>query len=149
MSYHEQKSIVSIISTVLIFIFYALYVLQKYPEKFPPTAADPGFWAAVILILIPISTAAKIIISIIFHSIYRTMAGEEEPSFSDERDRLIELKATRISHWIFVFGFLLAMGALVLKMPISIMFLIFIFSGLISDLSGEISQIYFYRRGTS
>ena len=55
MSYHEQKSVISIISTVLIFVFYALYVLQKYPEKFPPSAADPGFWGAVILVLIPIS----------------------------------------------------------------------------------------------
>jgi hypothetical protein len=94
-----------------------------------------------------VSIAAKIIITIVFNIIYRITTNEVEPSFSDELDKLIELKATKISHYVFTLGFLLAMGSLVMDMPHSAMFIILILSGFVSEMVGVITQLYLYRKG--
>lgn len=147
MSYQEKKNIVSLISTLLIFGFYSLYVFQMYQEGSIDRADTFRFWGAAILILIPVSIVAKIIISIVFNIIYRITTNEKEPSFSDELDKLIELKATRNSHYVFILGFLLAMGSLVMDMPLSVMFITLILSGFVSELFGVITQLYLYRKG--
>ena len=147
MSYHEKRSIVSIISSLLIFGAYSMYVFGKYREGGPVLANDLSFWATAFLILIPVSIAANIIIHIVFSIINTIATNECEPSFSDERDKLIELKSIRNSHWVFVLGFFLAMGSLVLNMPPAVMFIVIAVSGLVSSLVGDFSQLYYYRRG--
>jgi len=147
MSYHEKRSIVSIISNLLIFGVYSIYVFGKYREGGPVLANDLSFWATAFLILIPVSIAANIIMHIVFSIINTIAAKESEPSFSDERDKLIELKSIRNSHWVFVLGFFLAMGSLVLNMLPAVMFIVIAVSGLVSSLVGDFSQLYYYRRG--
>jgi hypothetical protein len=147
MSYQEKKNIVSLISTLLIFSLYSMYVFQMYQEgKFHATDMF-SFWGSFILILIAVSIVAKIIINIIFNIIFRITTNEKEPTFSDELDKLIHFKATTISHYVFVVGFVLAMGSLVVDVPTYVMFIILIFSGVVSDVVGMITEIYLYRRG--
>jgi hypothetical protein len=147
MSYQEKKNIVSLISTLLIFGFYCLYVYQKYQVGSIDSTDTYRFWGTVILILIPVSIVTKIIITIVFNIIYRISTKEVEPSFADELDKLIELKATKNSHYVFTLGFLLAMGSLVMDMPHSAMFIILILSGFVSELVGTVTQLYLYRKG--
>jgi hypothetical protein len=147
MSYQEKKNIVSLVGTLLVFGFYCLYVFQKYPVGSLDSTDTSSFWGAFILILIPVSIVAKIIITIVFNIIYRITTNEAEPSFADELDKLIELKATKNSHYVFTLGFLLAMGSLVMDMPHSAMFIILILSGFVSELVGVVTQLYLYRRG--
>jgi hypothetical protein len=147
MSYQEKKNIVSLISTLLIFSLYSMYVFHMYQEgRFHSTDVF-SFWGSFIIILIAVSMVAKIIIYIIFNIIYRITTNEKEPSFSDELDKLIHLKATTISHYVFVVGFVLAMGSLVMGVPPYVIFIILIFSGVVSDVVGMITEIYLYRRG--
>jgi hypothetical protein len=146
MSYQEKKNVVTLFSTLLIFGIYCLYVIQMNQEGSIDTNSF-SFWGSVILILIPVSIVAKIIISIVFNIINRITTNEKEPSFSDELDKLIGLKATRISHYVFVLGFLLAMGSQVIEMSPSVMFITLISSGLLSEVIGLITQLYLYRRG--
>src|SRR4051794_6193954 len=117
MSYQEKKNVVSLIGNLLVFGFYCLYVFQNYPFGSPDSTDTFRFWGAFILILIPVSIVAKIIITIVFNIIYRITTNEVEPSFSDELDKLIELKATKNPHYAFTLGFLLAMGSLVMDLP--------------------------------
>jgi uncharacterized membrane protein len=147
MSFQERRAIVSLISSIGITALYSSYMIQRYPDASAYSAEVFHFWGAFFLILIPVTIVAKIIIYIVF-SIFNTIATrEEEPSIVDERDRLIELKATRNSLYVFVFGFLVAMGTLVFEMPPSTMFAILIVSGVASEMVSELSQFYFYRRG--
>jgi hypothetical protein len=44
------------------------------------------------------------------------VTNEDMPTTDDERDKLIELKSIRISHWIFTIGFMLAMGSQAIDM---------------------------------
>jgi len=147
MSYQEKKNIVSLMSTIVIFGIYSLYVFQEFQERTMDTAETLKFWAAAILILIPVTIVAKIIIDIVFIIINRIATREVEPSFSDELDKLIALKAGRNSHYVFVLGFILAMGALVMDMSATAMFVILLFSGFLSEVVGLITQLYYYRRG--
>jgi hypothetical protein len=147
MSYQEKKSIVSMLSSAITFGSYCWYVFLRYQDELFGTEVNFRFWGAVILILIPVSIVAKIVVSIVFIMINRMATREIEPSFEDELDKLIESKATRVSHYVFIFGFILAMGALALEQPPSVMFVILFFSGFLSEAAGLSTKLYLYRRG--
>lgn len=146
MSFHEKRSIANIIGTVVIFTLYALWVFGKYSSGELGAENILSFWGKVLLIFIPVTIVAKIIIQIIFNIIYTATTREEGPSFSDERDKLIELKGLRVAHIIFSLGFLVAMGSIALGYSISVMFIITVF-GAISEICDQISQLIHYRRG--
>lgn len=147
MSYQEKKNIVSLISTFLIFGSYCLYVFGLQRKEHFASVNELSFWASVILILIPVSIAAKIVITIVFTIVYRTTSGEKEPSFMDELDKLIDLKATRNAHYVFVLGFLLAMGALAAHLPPYVVFLTLLGFGFLSEMTAVVTQLYLYRKG--
>ncbi|MCY9666228.1 hypothetical protein M5X11_14850 [Paenibacillus alginolyticus] len=147
MSFQEKRNVVSLFTTLLIFSVYSLYVFQKYQEGNFHTSNEFSFWGAFILILIPVSIVAKVIIHIVFSIINTVATKEKEPLITDELDKLIALKSTRNSHYVFIIGFLLSMISLVMDQPPYVMFIILISSGLLSEVVGIITQLYLYRKG--
>jgi urea transporter len=147
MSYQEKRALVSLFSTVLITALYSLTMLQRYPDASAYSPDIFHFWGAFFLILIPVSILAKIVIHIIFSIINTLAAHEEEPSVTDERDQLIELKSLRNGLYVFAIGVIAAMGSLVLSLPPATMFILIIGAGLASEVAADVSQFYFYRRG--
>ncbi|WP_379137934.1 hypothetical protein [Paenibacillus sp. sgz500958] len=146
MTYQEKKSIVSLITAILIFGSYCAYMYPKYPEGAGMTEAL-HYWGSFVLVLTLVSIVAHIIISIIFNIIFRMTTGEKEPNFADELDKLIELKSNRNGFFVFILGFILAMGSLVLDQPVQVMFVILIAAGFISDVTGSVTKLYHYRKG--
>jgi hypothetical protein len=147
MTYQEKKSIVSLISAILIFGTYSLYMYPRHPEGGLESLETFRYWGSFVLILTLFSIVAHIIISIFFNIIFRITTGEKEPTFADELDKLIDLKANRNSFFLFIIGFLLAMGSLVIYQPSQVMFIILIISGFISDVTGSVTKLYHYRKG--
>lgn len=147
MSYQEKKIIVSIISNILIFTLYTLYAINNAKEGSITSASDFSFWGSFILVLLPVSIVAKIIIHIVFVIFNKIATNEDGPSFEDEFDKIIELKADRISLYVFFFGFIFSMVPLVTGQPTYLTFLVLILFGFLSDLLGRIAQLYFYRKG--
>jgi uncharacterized membrane protein len=147
MSYQERRAIVSLISTVLITGVYSAYMVQRYPEVDSYSAEMFRFWGVYFLILIPVTIVAKIVIHIGFSVVNTIATRENEPSVTDERDNLIELKSNRNALYVFSIGFLLAMASLVIELPPSVMFVILIGAGVLSEAVSDASQFYFYRRG--
>jgi hypothetical protein len=147
MEQKERQILVTIISTILIFAIYSLYVYNKYIAGNPEVINDFKFWGKTFVILIPVSIVAQIIIHIVFAIINKIVTNEDVPTINDERDKLIELKSIRISHWIFTLGFLLAMGSQAIDMKPWIMFFVLIFSGFVSGIVSEAVKIYYYRKG--
>ncbi|MBO0961408.1 hypothetical protein J1P26_17010 [Neobacillus sp. MM2021_6] len=147
MTYQEKKSIVTLISAILIFGFYCLYMYPRYPEGGLESAETFRYWGSFVLYLTLVSIVAHIIISIIFNIVFRMTTKEREPAFADELDRLIDLKANRISFFVFIFGFLIAMASLIIYQPSQIMFIILVISGFLSDVTGSITKLYHYRKG--
>jgi hypothetical protein len=146
-SYQEKKYIVSLVSAIAVFGTYCWTVFLRYPDTNLEGAELFRFWGAVILILVPVSMVARMIIEIIFIIINRVATKEKAPSFTDELDKIIDLKAMRISYFVFILGFLLAMGSLVLHMTPSMMFIIMFLTGFTSDVAGIIWRLYLYRKG--
>ncbi|MCU0379277.1 MAG: hypothetical protein MUC78_13565 [Bacteroidales bacterium] len=147
MGHHEKQSIVSIIGSVLVIGFYSLYVYRNYIQADMDLLNDFQFWGKSFLYLIPVAIVLQIVIHIIFAIADRIITQEDMPDITDERDKLIELKSIRISHWIFILGFMLAMGSLAMGMKPYVMFLTLISSGFIASLASEVAKIIYYRKG--
>ena len=147
MGHHEKQSIVSIIGSVLVIGFYSLYVYRNYIQADMGLLNDFQFWGKSFLYLIPVAIVVQIVIQILFAIANRIITQEDLPDITDERDKLIELKSIRISHWIFTAGFMLAMGSLAMGMKPYVMFLSLISSGFVASLASEIAKIIWYRRG--
>jgi hypothetical protein len=147
MSFQERRALVSLVSGILISALYCAYMIQRYPEASAYSADVFRFWGSFFLILIPVTIVSKIILYIVFHILNAVATREVEPSLTDERDKLIELKATKNSLYVFIFGFVLAMGSLVVDTQPSVMFIILICSGVVAQMVSDISEFYFYRRG--
>jgi hypothetical protein len=147
MGHHEKQSIVSIIGSVLVIGFYSLYVYRNYIQADMGLLNDFQFWGKSFLYLIPVAIVVQIVIQILFAIGNRIILQEDLPDITDERDKLIELKSIRISHWIFTVGFMLAMGSLAMGMKPYVMFLTLISSGFVASLASEVAKIIWYRRG--
>jgi hypothetical protein len=147
MTYQEKKSIVSLITVIFIFVSFYIYMYPQHPNGGLESPETFRYWGLYVLNLTLVSIVVHITISIIFNMVFRITTREREPKFEDELDRLISLKSYRNSFFVFIIGFVIAMGTLVFYQPSQAMFMILIFSGFLSDLTGSATKIYHYRRG--
>ncbi len=142
MSYPEKNNLVSLISTLAIFSFYFFNIYQIYQAGVPNTEAmlaTIGLWVPVIIL--------TVIVHVVFNVINAIATNQDDVPPADERDKLIELKATRNSHYLFIVGFFTAMTFLLFSTPPFVVFNLLIFAFIASELLGYISQLYYYRRG--
>lgn len=146
MSYQEKRSILNMVSTVLISGIYFWYVFKGNPTVGMSAEELLYFWGKSILILIPVTIVAKIVIAIVF-AVGNTVATREKIPSTDERDKLIELKSLQNSRYMFGFGFILAMIALAMNMSVNVMFIVIVLAGVVSEIVENASQLYFYRKG--
>ena len=135
------------ISTIVVLGIYYWSVLQRFDSQAMTTDEQLQFWAKAILIAIPISIATKIVMMIVFVIMNYIITREELPCFEDERDKLIELKATRNSYFIFGLGFLVALVVLAFGYPPKFMFIALILAGIGSEVFENLSKFYYHRKG--
>lgn len=147
MSYQEKQNIVNMFSGLIITLIYAIIVYQRHLEGRFDLSQDFSKWGVIFLVFIGVSIVARIIIQIIFHIINAIATREDKTPLEDERDKLIKLKATRNSYYVFSGGFVLSVVALAIGMPVYGIFIAFIVSGLLAEIMDNGSQIYYYRKG--
>jgi hypothetical protein len=97
--------------------------------------------------MIPVTIVGQILLHIVFAIIYQIVTRQEIADITDERDKAIELKAMRIAHWLFILGFVSAMGTQALGMQPWVMFVTLTGAGFISTVISESAKIYYYRKG--
>lgn len=147
MSYQEKENIVNIFSGLLITTVFALIVYQRHMQGQFDLTNDYSKWGVLFLIFMGVSIVARIVIYIIFHIINTIALRKEEKPITDERIRLIKLKATRNSHYAFSGGLMLSIIALAIGMPVYGIFIAFVIFSLISEIVDNGSQIYYSRKG--
>jgi hypothetical protein len=166
MSYQERKTIVSLISGLLVVASYCIYAFGRY-QSGAVDASDLKFWASTILIFIGIGVVASIVIQIVFHilmsvaiavqqkmrdeayddkEIEKTIAAE---MVEDEMDKLIELKSMRFGFFVAGIGFVAALVSLVLGYSAAVMLNILFLSFSGGALLEGFVQLYFYRKGVT
>jgi len=147
MSYREKESLINIFSGLLITGIYAWIIYQKQLAGQFDLTVNYNKWGEILLIFMGISIVARIVIYIVFHIINAIATREEDIPKEDERDKLVKLKSTRNSHYVFSGGFVLGILALAIGMPVYWIFVAFVVSALLSEIMDNASQIYYYRRG--
>lgn len=147
MSYREKENIINMLSGIVITAVYSWNIYQRHLAGRYDLTEDFGQWGKIFLVFIGVSIVARIIIYIVFHIINAIATQETDIPDEDERDKLIKLKATRNSHYVFSGGFVLAIVGLSLGMAPYGIFIFFIASGLLSEIVDNGSQMYYYRKG--
>jgi hypothetical protein len=79
--------------------------------------------------------------------VIKTGREDEERFTIDERDKLIELKGSRVSYIAYSLVVLVSMLSFVLGQPPLVMFSLLIFSGIVAEIIGDFAQFYLYQRG--
>jgi len=146
MSYQEKKSLLHLMSGILIPGVYFWIILSGNPLEGLTTDELLYFWARSILILIPITIVIHIIGAIVF-GIGNAIITREKPPAADERDKLIELKSMRNARYMFGAGCVFGLIALTMGMSVNVWFALFIVFSALSQAIESISQLYFYRNG--
>ncbi|UTW62774.1 hypothetical protein KFE98_01055 [bacterium SCSIO 12741] len=147
MTFQEKRTLVTLASSVIIPTLYFSYLFHMHQEGSIDLTNNLRTWGIAILILIPIQIGITILNHIIFYIINRIVTGTMESYDTDERDKRIELIATRNSYIGFMVGYVLAMASLVLGAPNYVMFIVLISSGMFSSVINGLTELYFYRRG--
>lgn len=146
-SYQERKTISLMITSTLITLGYVWYVYHYQIGETPITDLALSFWAKTILWLLPVAIVGRIIFFILFVIFNAIISRKPEKDTTDERDKLIELKVSRISSSIFLLGFFIGIGVLAFEYPTYLMFLIVVAFGFIGEQIGYLFQLRYYRRG--
>jgi hypothetical protein len=147
MSYQQNQAIVNLFCSVLATIIYTYYLLQKIGlGDFDPTILS-SYWGKLVLVVIAVQIVITIILSILTSIIKAIVTRDTEPTLTDERDRLFDLRSTQITFVVFTMGFLIAMITLAIGRPIFVMFNLIVYSLFAATTIGHITQLYYYRRG--
>ena len=149
MPYHLITIFVTLVSHLLVLGYYLVSISGMLQEGELVDSEVFKLWAVVIVATIVI-TILGIILTTIMLSIVRaatTGTVEDEDFIVDERDKLIDLKGERIAYIIFGFGVFLSMLTYVLDQPALAMFSLLILAGILGGIAGDISKLFYYRRG--
>lgn len=149
MSYQEKNITVSLTAFLFILGYYLLNVIPMYRTDSWDSTQLFVIWITVIIAGILVNIIGSILTNIVLSIVYaiRTRSDKPEPTIEDERDKLIGLKGTRNSYVVFSIGVFIAMLTFVFGNPPLVMFSLLILSGLVAEIFGDASKIFFYRRG--
>jgi Na+-transporting methylmalonyl-CoA/oxaloacetate decarboxylase gamma subunit len=162
MSYQEKRTLLSIITSVLLMISYSIYAFGKAGMEH---INDLQFWAKTILIFIGIGIVALIVLQIVFHilmaiskairqKLKEDKVDEEEIGRSmrvetaeDEMDKMIEMKSNRFGYTIMGLGFMAGLISIAFGASAVAMLNILYFSTWTGSIIEALMQIRYYRRG--
>jgi hypothetical protein len=149
MSYQQKSVTVSLVSYLLILGYYLVRVFRMFQDGGLVPGRLFGLWAIVIIATILVNILGNILANIVLSIVHaiRTQKGEVEPYVEDERDRLIDLKGSKVAYIAFSIGVFLSMLAFAFGQPALVMFGSIILFSIVAEIVGGISQIALYQRG--
>lgn len=150
MTFQEKNVAVTLANFTLILLFFLFRVSQMVLNDSFTSTNVFRLWGIVIAMAIFVTIAATILTHIVIAIIEAIITGEEEPEISDvtdERDRIIDLRGTRVTYSFYSFGVLVAMLTFVLGQPPLVMFTLLIFFGVLAQIVGDVTRLVLYRRG--
>jgi len=168
MTYQETRTGANILAGLIILIAYCLHAFNPARMATLPQG-DLKPWAITMLIFIGISIVATIVIQIVFHILFsislavrskienRNRDDNEierdiernikSEMVEDERDRMVDLKSTRIGFIVAGAGFMSALLSLVFNASPVVMLNIMYVSFFTGSLLEGLGRIYYYRKG--
>jgi hypothetical protein len=166
MSYQEKRTLVSVLTGILILAAYCIYTYSKVSSGVE-SVSDLKFWAFAMVLFIGIGVIATIIIQIVFHILLSVglaikeqiqTGGVDEDGIEkilevemveDEMDKLIGLKSMRFGFAIAGIGFVSGLLTLLFDYAPAVMLNIMFVSFSLGSILEGIVQIYYYRKGVN
>ena len=150
MSFQEKNITVTLVNFSLILVFFLFRIFQMIRTDTFTSSNVFRLWGVIIVLAIIVTIAATILTHIVSAIIEAIRTGNENPEiedFEDERDKLIDLKGTKMVYTITSLGTFVAMLTYVFGQDPLVMFTLLILSGLLAQVIGDISRLLLYRRG--
>jgi len=143
----EREIITTTVGILMMISLYAIYVYNKYVVPDPEIINNSQFWGKAFIFMIPVVIVSMIIFMIFYAILKKIITKEDIDTLSDERDKLIDLKAMRISQLVNTVFMILAMGSQALGMELWVLFVILTASCFLGAFAEGMAKIFFYRRG--
>jgi uncharacterized membrane protein (UPF0136 family) len=149
MSYQEKNITVSLVSHLLIGVYYLSQLFQMQGTGGLIGAKVFSLWAIVIVAIIVVNIIGNILTHILLSIVQaiKTRSEHVEKYVEDERDHLIGLKGDKVSYIVFSIGVLTAMLTFAFGQPPLVMFSLLILSSIVAEIIGDLSQLNLYRKG--
>jgi hypothetical protein len=149
MSYQEKNITVSLVSHLLIGVYYLANLIPMIQSGELVAGRLFALWSIVIAVNIVVNIIASILTNILLTIVEAIQSRKyEEPQFiEDERDRLIGLKGIQISYITFSIGVLVSVLAFIFGQPPLMMVSLIVLFSILAEVIGDISKIYLYRKG--
>ena len=150
MSHQEKNITASLVSFSLILGYYLIRILNLIQTDGLISEKVFRLWGIIIVLGIVGTIITSIFTHIVAAIVHAIKTGEEDPKIEDiedERDKLIDLRGTRVTYIISSSGVFLSMLAFALGQPPLVMFSLLIFFGIFAQVIGDISRLVLYRRG--
>ena len=150
MSFQEKNITVTLISFTLILGFYLTRVFQMIQGEGLNSSDVFRLWGIVIVLAIIVTVVGMILTHIVSAIVIAIQTGDENPDIEDiedERDKLIDLKGTKITYTVSSLGSFLAMLTFALGQSPLVMFVLLVFFGLVAQVIGDLTRLVLYRRG--
>jgi hypothetical protein len=149
MSIQLQKSIFNLATTILSIGVFLIYVFGINGDINISKMTEIQFWGSFVLTMTGVLVVAKIILFILF-AIFTRMVSDrknvEDLGFVDERDKSIETKSDRYSHWIALAGFIVSMIPISMGYGVQYMFITILSFGSMATVMSDVWRIYFYSK---
>jgi len=160
MSYQEKRTIIGLVSGIVLIIAYCIYAFGKL-QAGVISPDDLKFWAGTMLLFIGVGIVAMIIIQIIYHILLaisiaiqereqdekKIEATVEATVVEDEMDKLIGLKSSKFGYAFIGFGFIGGLISLILNYPLYIMLNIMFLSFSLGSIFEGFVSLYYYKKG--
>ena len=149
MSFQEKNITASFVIFTLILGFYLVRVFQMIQSGSFNLTNMVRLWGTVIILGIVV-TIIGTILTHIGSGIIQAIKTREEPvieDIQDERDRLIDLKGTKVAYFVSSIGVFLSMLTFAFGQPSLVMFSLLILFSLVAQIIGDFSRLVLYRRG--
>ena len=150
MSFQEKNVTVSLVNFTLILGFFSIRVIQMIRGGNFEEANVFRLWGITIVLAVIVTIFATILTHIFSAILHAIKTGEEKSTvedIEDERDKLIDLRGTKVTYLASSIGVFLSMLTFVFGQPPLVMFTLLIFSGLVAQVIGDVLRVYLYRRG--
>jgi len=139
LSFREKSLWISLVVTLSIFGFYYLRAFSVFSNAAIPNESLMGLFIGVIVL--------TIVVQVVLQSVLAIANRKEAASAGDERETLIELKATRLAYFILAGGVWIA-GVSIFVLPSALITAnIVLFFFILAEIVGFSARLFFYRRG--
>jgi Na+/H+ antiporter NhaB len=142
MSFREKAAWVTFLAVLISFGFYFVSVGTALHAN-----ADAGAWLPVSVPALITLVVVVILVEVVAQVVIAARSPTEARGPLDERERVIELKATRPAFFVLMVGVWLALGAALLTEHVGLLVQVILFAVWIAELTRFGTQLYYYRQG--